>query len=80
MASAKVSLKLDAVKQIVATLYAEWKVDDKILVSDCVGGPWQRAHFSHVQDGKVVVFAGGKTSWTATRESTPPWYFFGKKV
>ena len=45
--------------------YADWEIDDKILVSDD-GIVWQRKHFAGVDDaGFPMAWYSGETSWTS---------------
>jgi len=57
--------------------YADWKVDDKILVAVSPSGPWYKAHFSHEEDGVVMAFNGQRTSWSST--GVEPWGY-GKRL
>lgn len=44
--------------------YADWKIDDKVEVSDD-GEHWHRRYFAGVDaDGKPLTWADGTTSWT----------------
>ncbi len=45
--------------------YADFKVDDKVLVRDGDHANWLPRHFSHVDDdGFPCTFQGGSTSWS----------------
>lgn len=50
--------------------YADFKIDDKVLVSDKYSPIKRKSHFAGVNsEGKPMAFMNGETSWTTT---TPP--------
>lgn len=45
------------------------KVDEEVLVSN-YGERWKKAHFAKYENGKVFVWCGGRTSFTAINNET----------
>lgn len=57
---------------IEVTPYADFKVDDKVLVSNFNVNKWYRRHFKNVVDShKVECFVDGQTQWSSKGISTP---------
>jgi hypothetical protein len=49
--------------------YADFKIDDKVNVTDFKDGDPIQAHWSGLdEDGKPTTFAGGKTSFTSSED------------
>ena len=47
--------------------YADFKIDEKVMVRDLEGRNWVFAHFARVDEaGRPTAFRDGKTSWTST--------------
>lgn len=45
-------------------------IDTEIFVSNTSkNGPWRKAHFAKVQNGLILVFSCGRTSWTALEDN-----------
>lgn len=48
------------------TPYADFKIDEPVMVKDAINQTWLRGHFAGVNsNGSPTVWAGGGTSWTA---------------
>lgn len=51
------------------------KIDDKVLVRDYLSHTWNRRHFFGIsEDGKIITFADGRTSWSGLE--TKFWNFY----
>lgn len=50
-------------------------VDTKIFVKDLEYDEWIPRHFSHFENGYVMAFANGGTSFTCTQDETTSWRF-----
>lgn len=55
------------------TPYADFKVDDKVLVTNKDAAMWKKGHFMGVVDGKAVIFDDGKTSYTSATQGRFKW-------
>jgi hypothetical protein len=54
--------------------YADFEVDDPVMVKDKHDKTWCRRHFAGVgEEGKATTFRSGNTSWTAGLANTMPW-------
>ena len=61
--------------------YADWKIDDKILVTNNLTGDtrWYKRHFAGLgKDGQPTAFADGKTSWSDAGQPGTAWNFAKK--
>lgn len=46
--------------------YEDFKIDDKVMVRDCVGDDWEKRYFAGVTcDGCASAYDSGYTSWTS---------------
>lgn len=60
-------------KPDIATL----KVDDPVYVWDAPGDDKLKAHFAGIDAvGRILVFYGGCTSWSANDETETPWNYW----
>lgn len=50
-------------------------VDTKIFVKDFEDNEWIPRHFSHFENGYVMTFVNGGTSFTCTQDETTSWRF-----
>ena len=53
--------------------YADFKIDDKVLVTNNGASMWRKGHFMDVVDGKAVIFDEGKTSYTSATQGRFKW-------
>lgn len=47
------------------TDWSTMEVDTPILVRDTEYDEWEKGHFAKYENGKICVWCGGQTSWTA---------------
>lgn len=57
---------------IEVTPYADFKVDDKVLIKDKYDKTWSKRYFAGIIDGKPHVFINGTTSWS-NNNKTKSW-------
>lgn len=43
------------------------KIDTKIYMRLSEKDAWERGHFARFENGRVLVFQGGRTSWTTNK-------------
>ena len=61
---------LSGIDLVEDTPYADFKVDDKVMVRDADHHTWNRRYFSHINsEGFPVCFSEGVTSWVAAASS-----------
>lgn len=45
--------------------YADFKIDDRVIVKNNSDGKWVRRHFAKIIDGDIYVFRKGLSAWTS---------------